>query len=101
MSVTCTQKDRVLTAAISGELDHHAAKAVMAELERRIDAALPHTLILELSKLSFTDSSGIAVVLRAFRHMGRLGGKMKLVHTPHQAEKVFRAAGLDRLIPFE
>lgn len=101
MSVICTQTGRTLTAALSGELDHHAAKAVMAELERHVDAALPHTLILDLSGLSFTDSSGIAVVLRAFRHMGRLGGGMKLTHTPKQAEKVFRAAGLDRLVPFE
>jgi len=26
---------------------------------------------------------------------------MKVVHTPAQADKVFRAAGLQRLIPFE
>ena len=101
MQLELTREEGRLTAHLIGELDHHAAKAVMAELERHIDAALPHTLILDLSGLSFTDSSGIAVVLRAFRHMGRLGGGMKLTHTPKQAEKVFRAAGLDRLIPFE
>ena len=101
MSVTCTQENRTLTAALSGELDHHAAKSIMAELERQVDAARPRALILDLAGLTFTDSSGIAVLLRAWRYMGQLGGVMKVVHTPRQADKVFRAAGLQRLIPFE
>jgi len=101
LSVLCTQENRTLTAAISGELDHHAAKAVMADLERHIDAARPRALTLDLAGVTFTDSSGIAVVLRAWRHMGRLGGSMKVIHTPAQADKVFRAAQLQRLIPFE
>lgn len=101
LSVICTQENRILTAAISGELDHHAAKAVMAELERRIDAACPRELTLNLEELTFTDSSGIAVLLRAWRYMGQLGGTMKVIRTPKQADKVFRAAGLQRLIPFE
>ena len=101
MSVVCTQEERTLTAALSGELDHHRAKAVMTELERRIDAARPRTLVLDLAGLTFTDSSGIAVLLRAWRHMGALGGTMKVVRTPNQADKVFRAAQLQRLIPFE
>ena len=101
MSVTCTQKDRVLTAAISGELDHHAARRLMAELEAQVDAVHPLRLTLDLAGLTFTDSSGIAVLLRAWRHMGRLGGTMRVVHTPPQARKVFQAAALERLITFE
>ena len=101
MSVTCTQEDRTLTAVISGELDHHAAKAVMTQLERHMDAARPRELVLDLAGLTFTDSSGIAVLLRAWRHIGGLGGNMKVLHTPAQADKVFRAAGLQRLIAFE
>ena len=101
MSVICKQEGRLLTAAVSGELDHHGAKTVMAELERHIDAARPRMLVLDLAGLTFTDSSGIAVLLRTWRHMGTLSGTMKVVNIPGQAEKVFRAAGLQRLIPFE
>ena len=101
MSVICTQDNRTLIAAVSGELDHHGAKEVMQALERHIDAALPHRLTVDLAGLTFTDSSGIAVLLRAWRHMGRLGGTMGVIHTPAQAKKVFQAAGLDRIIAFE
>ena len=48
MPVNCTEEERRLTAAVTGELDHHGAKAVMEELDRRIDAALPRELTLDL-----------------------------------------------------
>lgn len=101
MPVTCKEEARRLTALVSGELDHHGARAVMEELDRRIDAAMPRELTLDLSGLTFTDSSGIAVLLRAHRRMGHTGGSMRIINTPAQADKVFRAAGLERLIRFE
>ena len=41
MPVTYREEGRSLTAAVSGELDHHRAREIMEELDRRIDAALP------------------------------------------------------------
>ena len=101
MAVMCEEENRCLTAAVSGELDHHRAKEVMEELDRQIDLALPRELVLDLSGLTFTDSSGIAVLLRAYRRLGELGGAVKVVHVPAQAGKVLRAAGLDKLMEFE
>ena len=101
MSLVCTQENRTLTACIFGELDHHAARQIMGQLSQQIDATLPRLLTVDLSALSFTDSSGIAVLLRAHRSMDRLGGKLVVTNTPPQAEKVFRAAGLQRLITFQ
>ena len=100
-SVTCMEENRCLTASLSGELDHHRAREVMEELDRQIDAALPRKLTLDLAGLTFTDSSGIAVVLRTFRRMRQLQGSMAVVHAPEQARRVFQAAGLDKLVPFE
>ena len=101
MPVVCTEEGRVLRAELSGELDHHGARTVMEELDRQIDLALPRELVLDLSGLTFTDSSGIAVLLRAYRRLGELGGAVKVVHVPAQAGKVLRAAGLDKLMEFE
>lgn len=101
MPVICTEENRRMTAAVTGELDHHGARAVMAELDRNIDAALPRELTLDLKGLTFTDSSGIAVLLRAYRRMGTVRGSMRVINTPGQADKVFRAAGLERMIRFE
>ncbi len=98
MAVSCTAEDRSMRAAISGEVDHHAAKAILAELERQIGAGLPRRLVLDLGGVTFMDSSGIAVVLRARARMGALGGAVTVVNTPAQAAKVLRAAGVDRLV---
>jgi anti-anti-sigma factor len=67
MAVTCTGEGRVLRAAISGEVDHHRARAIMEELSRQIDLELPRSLTLDLEGVTFMDSSGIAVLLRAAR----------------------------------
>ena len=101
MPVTCKEEERRLRALVSGELDHHGARAVMEELDRRIDAAQPRELTLDLSGLTFTDSSGIAVLLRAHKRMSQVRGRMRVIGTPAQAGKVFRAAGLERIILFE
>ena len=100
MPVTCTGGGRVLRAALSGEVDHHGARAIMEELGRQIDLELPRELTLDLEGVTFMDSSGIAVLLRAYRQVGELGGSLTVVHVPDQAARVLRAAGVDRLIKF-
>lgn len=101
MAVTCTGGGRVLHAAVSGEVDHHGAREIMGELERSIDTALPRVLHLDLGGVTFMDSSGIAVVLRAYRRLGELGGELRVCNIPAQAGKVLRAAGIDRLVRLE
>ncbi len=101
MSITCTEENRCLTVHIQGELDHHRARELMAQLDREVNCALPRKLELDLSGLTFTDSSGIALLLRTYRNVQEIGGTMCVRNTPQQARKVFWAAGLQHIIPFE
>ena len=96
ISFQCT--DRQLSAAISGEIDHHGAKQVMQELELQIARHMPLTLILDCGGITFMDSSGIAVLLRAWQRMHSSGGSMRVLHMPPQPGRVLKAAGLDRLM---
>lgn len=100
MPVVCTVREGCMSAVLSGEIDHHHAKEIMAELDRRIDESLPRKLILDCAKLTFMDSSGIAVVLRAWRRMGELGGSVQVTGLPPQPQKVLQAAGIQKLIRF-
>ena len=101
MPVTCTEENRTLTASVSGDLDHHSATEIMEELSRQIDVALPRKMILDLSELTFTDSSGIAVVLRTFQKMRQIQGSLVVQRIPEQALRVFLAAGLDKMISLD
>lgn len=100
MAVTCTGEGRVLRAALSGEVDHHGARAIMEELNRQIDLELPRELTIDLEGVTFMDSSGIAVLLRAWRRVVELGGSVQVVNVPAQAAKVLKTAGLDKLMKF-
>lgn len=101
MAVTCKADGRALYAAIDGEVDHHRARQILGELVRQMDVTMPRRLTVDLGGVSFMDSSGIAILLRASRRMGELEGTMEVVNVPKQAGKVLRAAGVDRLIKFE
>ena len=101
MAMNCRAEDRTLYAAIEGELDHHRAREILSELDRQIDQALPRRLTLDLGGVSFMDSSGLAVLLRARRRMEELGGTLRVTRVPQQAARVLRAAGLDKLMELE
>ncbi len=100
MPVKCIQRGQTLTARLAGEIDHHGAKVIMTELAEQIDAALPAQLVIDLSEVTFMDSSGIAVLLNAWRRMNQLEGEVEVHQIPPQAKKVLLAAGLDRLMKF-
>lgn len=98
MELLTKEKERTLTASLCGELDHHAAREVMQKLEYAVEADTPHELILDFSGVTFMDSSGIAVVLRAQKRMATLGGRLVLQDLPPQAKKVFDTAGVSRMV---
>lgn len=101
MEVNGKEQGRNLLLELKGELDHHGAKAAMVQIEFALDTALPKKLVLDFADVSFMDSSGIAVVLKAQRRMSSAGGVVSLKNVPPQAKKVFDTAGLTRLIAME
>ena len=101
MAMNCRAEHRTLYAAIDGEVDHHRARELLAELDRQLDLELPRSVTLDLGGVSFMDSSGIAILLRASLRVSALGGALRVVHVPEQAAKVLRAAGVDKLMDLE
>ena len=97
MNITGSCVDGKLTLHFAGELDHHFAREALAALVERIDAFLPRVCVLDLRELTFMDSSGIALILRAEREMQALRGELVLEHVPEQPMRVLRAAGLQHL----
>lgn len=88
-----------LTIYLSGELDHHEARSAMSTVDELIDEYLPRDCVLELSALSFMDSSGIAVIIKTGRRMKALGGRVWIENPARQPQRVIDASGVDRLIP--
>ena len=98
MEMKYRAENRQLTISLSGELDQHAAKGLMDAIDRCMEQNLPGRTLLDLGGLTFMDSSGIAVVMRAKRRMDALAGSLVVVNIPRQAARVLEAAGLDRYV---
>lgn len=88
-----------LTLYLSGELDHHAARGAAAEIEELLDEYMPRDCALDMSGLTFMDSSGIAIIIRVSRKMKNLGGRAWIENPARQAMRVIDASGIDRLVP--
>ena len=90
-----------LTIALTGEIDHHCAKAYIQIISSKIEAYMPDVCVLDFHDVTFVDSSGIAVVINAFRRMAQIEGKLRLAHIGPQPMKVFRTSGVDRIVALE
>lgn len=101
MPITVNRRTDGLTVTLTGEIDHHGARAMMADLEETISTLLPRHLTLDLSGVTFMDSSGIALLLRTHRRLTQLGGTLRVIKIPTQPRKVLDAAGVGRLISLE
>ena len=101
MEMQVKSADRNLLLELSGELDHHGAKNALRELDLAVDAALPRLLVLDLTGVTFMDSSGIALILRAQQRMQLLDGSVLVRNVPSQARRVLDAAGIGRLVTIQ
>ena len=98
MHLTSFLQDGHLTVALTGEIDHHCAKAYISAITSKIEAYTPKCCVLDFQEVTFMDSSGIAVVINALRNMTRIEGKLILTGLNSQPMKVFRTSGIDKLV---
>jgi anti-sigma B factor antagonist len=56
-------------------------------------------LVLVLTGLAFADSSGLGVLVGAYKRAKVRGGAVALVESPEHLQRVLRITGLDTLLP--
>lgn len=98
VDIFTSERNGRLTLHFVGELDHHAAKDVMRRADEILDRRLPRDCVLELSKLSFMDSSGVAVILRLHKRMRDMGGRIWVENPRAQPLRVLDISGIDRIV---
>ena len=98
MNITANFQNGRLRLHLSGDLDHHGAKGSMAEIDGLIDRHMPRDTVMDLSGLTFMDSSGIAILLRVHKRMQSLGGRAWVENPAAQPLRVIDASGIDRLV---
>ena len=82
---------------VAGELDlstiPHVEKPLLAQVRTKIG------VVVDLTRVTFIDSSGIALLIRAFRAAGDSRALNTVMTADSQVDRVFRLAGIDRALP--
>ena len=98
MKLSALCREGCLCLRLEGELDHHSARETLGGILRALDDYMPRNCVLDLSRVNFMDSSGIALILRLYKQMRESGGEVWVENPQHQPRKVLEAAGLDRVV---
>ena len=97
MSVNLDIGESHIVAYISGEIDHHSAAAIRNAIDNAAELNMPSLLVLDFTRVSFMDSSGIGLVMGRYRNLSRCGAKLHITGTSPQIYKVMKLSGIEKL----
>ncbi|MGX1274424.1 STAS domain-containing protein [Streptomyces phaeoluteigriseus] len=83
--------------AVRGEIDHDVKYVFIDALLPRNEAALPQRIVLDLSGVTFMDSSGINVLVTAHRAVGD-DGWLRIAGAQASVLRVLHVVGIDEVI---
>ena len=75
-------------------------QSVHSEIRELIDSGV-RKLAIDLTQLTWIDSSGIGTLLNTGEHMKQLGGQMRLAGANGAVAKIFDTFHLERIIPLD
>ncbi len=91
----------VLEIKLTGEIDHHSAVNVRSDIDSLIMDLLPKKVVLDLSEISFMDSSGLGLIMGRYSLIKDLGGVLTLRAPTVAVMKILTLAGMERIIKIE
>lgn len=98
MKINILTKQGVLIVRLEGELDMHSAGEFRQIVDNALDKSGTKNILLNLSNVTFVDSSGLGVILGRYKHISQLGGQMITAKIQPQVAKIFELSGLFRII---
>ena len=81
---------------LEGEIDLHVSPEV-AESLRTIIAKKPKRVVVDLSRVPYLDSSGLAVLIEGMQNVQEYGGKFALAGVQETVQHILEIARLDQV----
>ena len=85
--------------ALDGEMDSANARDLELELIR-IETTGVSRIVLDLSRLKFVESTGLAVIVRAHKRAKQTGHGLAFVRPQGHVSRTFEVTGLDKELSF-
>ena len=98
MDLNIKNENGAAIARLRGEIDHHSAKSMRSELDKYIITFRPPLMSLDLSGITFMDSSGIGLILGRSKLMKECGGKLEITGAQPYIRRVLRLSGIERIV---
>lgn len=92
------RKQQVLTARLDGDIDHHHVLFLRAALDRVLEDSRASSLVFDLSRVDFMDSSGIGLLIGRYKRMQSCGGQTYISGSNPQVDRILSLSGIDSLI---
>lgn len=92
--MTRTQEPNILP--LDGEIDLHVSPEVAKSLRKMIENK-PRQVVVDLTKVTYLDSSGLAVLIEGMQNVQKYGGKFGLAGVQEDVKHVFDIARLDQV----
>ncbi len=82
-------------AILTGEIDMHRAPQVTSAVEPLLESR-PQRVIIDLSEVTYMDSSGVGTLVHLFRQVNANKGKLVLVGPNQRVRSIFEITRLDK-----
>jgi len=82
--------------SLEGEIDLHVLPRVSSSLAAAIKRK-PKLLVIDLSKVTYIDSSGLAALIQGMQNVEAYGGRFALVGLQESVRPIFEIARLDQV----
>ena len=99
MKVEFKKENKEIIIYLSGEIGNFEARKIMQEIETILAIYQTEDVVLDLSKITFMDSSGIAVIMKIFKNT-KDRREFVVRDAPNVAMKIFRASGVSKFVNF-
>jgi anti-sigma B factor antagonist len=90
------RKDRPNVLPLEGEIDLHVSPTVTASLNIMIEKK-PKQLVVDLSRVTYIDSAGLAAFIEGMQKVEAYGGKFALASLQETVRSIFEISRLDQV----
>ena len=95
-SLSLEHESNVAVVVASGELDAYAEEDLLGIFR---ETGREERIVVDLSRVTFLDSTALGILVRAVREVGARGGELRIVLPEGTARRIFEITTLDRVLP--
>ncbi|MCB1017682.1 MAG: STAS domain-containing protein [Acidimicrobiales bacterium] len=98
--ITGAAVDDELVVTLAGEVDLSSRERISQFVALEVDAC-PGTLVIDLAAVTFVDSTGLSLLIRAHDTVTAHGGRVVVRHANAQFRRLLAITGVDRVVAVE